>query len=98
MVQRLLGHDFGAGIGHGSAGLSWNNALELLFNKSDFKTVLFTSHSKEDSARDYAALSRRQDCRFLTHPAVNPFMSLKKDVALTDLKYIINRYTIYPTA
>ena len=32
-----------------------------------------------------------QDCRFLTHPAVNPFMSLKKDVAITDLKYIINR-------
>ena len=32
-----------------------------------------------------------QDCRFLTHPAVNPFMSMKKDVALTDLKYIINR-------
>jgi len=32
-----------------------------------------------------------QDCRFLTHPAVNPFMSLKKDVAITDLKNIINR-------
>ena len=57
--------------------------------------MLFTSHSKEDSARDYSALSRRQDCRFLTHPAVNPFMSLKKDVALTDLKYIINRYVAF---
>ena len=56
-----------------------------------FKTVLFTSHSKDDSARDYSALSLRQDCRFLSHPAVNPFMSLKRDVAVTNLKYIINR-------
>lgn len=34
--------------------------------------------AQEDSARDYAYLSRRQDCRYLTHPKENPFMSLKK--------------------
>jgi len=81
---------FNSGIGHPSAGASWDDALHLLFDKSDFRPVLFTSHSKEDSGRDYSALSRRQDCRFLTHPAVNPFMSLKRDVAVTYLKYIIN--------
>ena len=82
---------FNSGLGHGTAGKDWDDALEILFNQSDFKTVLFTSHSKDDSARDYSALSLRQDCRFLSHPAVNPFMSLKRDVAVTNLKYIINR-------
>ena len=39
---------------------------------------MITKGVQEDSARDYAYLSRRQDCRYTTHPAENPFMSLKK--------------------
>jgi len=80
---------YNSGIGYGSAQDTWRDALELVFNKSNFKPILFTSHSKEDSARDYSYLSRRQDCKFLTRPAENPFMSYKKDVAVNNLKYII---------
>mmetsp|Transcript_43789 Transcript_43789/g.68559 ORF Transcript_43789/g.68559 Transcript_43789/m.68559 type:complete len:95 (+) Transcript_43789:232-516(+) len=61
-----------------------------MFNQSGFKPCLFTSHNKEDTARDYSYLSRRQDCRFITHPQENPFMALKKEVALNNLHYVIN--------
>lgn len=81
---------FNSGVGYPHAQDEWTDALDIVFNESGFKPALFSSHNKEDSARDYAYLSRRQDCRYLTHPKENPFMSLKKDVAVNNLSYMIN--------
>jgi len=77
---------------------SWSEALDVVFNKTGFKPLLMTSHSKEDSGRDYAFLARRQDCRFSMHPAENPFMSLRKDAAVNNLRYIINSNHTYAVA
>lgn len=73
---------FNSGMGYRDGNENtWNGALNIVFNHSGFKPLLLTSHGKEDSARDYAYLSRRQDCRFLMHPYENPFMSLRNGAA-----------------
>jgi hypothetical protein len=88
---------FNSGMGFGGD-YTWDGALDIVFNGSGFKPLLLTSHNMEDAARDYAYLSRRQDCRFIMHPAVNPFMSLRNDAAVNDIRYIINSNHTYSIA
>jgi hypothetical protein len=35
-----------SGVGHGNQQETWKDALNLVFNKSNFKPAIFTSHSK----------------------------------------------------
>ena len=86
---------FNSGVGYTRNEDTWADALDLMFNKSNWTPVLMTSHNADDAARDYSYLSRRQDCRFLALPAENPFMSLRRDVALNNLKYVIQSNHTY---
>eukprot|EP00283_Hemiselmis_rufescens_P011848 CAMPEP_0173458716 /NCGR_PEP_ID=MMETSP1357-20121228/60090_1 /TAXON_ID=77926 /ORGANISM="Hemiselmis rufescens, Strain PCC563" /LENGTH=377 /DNA_ID=CAMNT_0014426109 /DNA_START=12 /DNA_END=1145 /DNA_ORIENTATION=+ len=74
---------------------SWDDALDLIFHDTGFTPLLMTSHSREDSGKDYAYVSRRNDCRFTVHPAENPFMALNTDAAVNNIRNHINTNHTY---